>query len=219
MFPFKYCKFVILAIATTMNLGIAKAMPQNIDHGLAATTNSLTGCSADYDGQFGLAWVGANEFTPVSITSLWPCYNLRLASRATCLKFVYFCERSILIISQPRTMDCSASGLQTAFRGTLTEGIIRLTKGDGSAATMALKNNGAVEPLYDGEGSGDAAKTDGFAICDGGFVKMDNTEVFWGCSRIAEGVTDVMLEDEGNCRPIRQRILPCEGIEGIHISR
>lgn len=70
MFHFKYSKFVLLATATTMNLGIAKAIPQNIDNGMAATTNSLTGCSANYDGQFGLAWVGAYEFIPVSITSL-----------------------------------------------------------------------------------------------------------------------------------------------------
>lgn len=116
-------------------------------------------------------------------------------------------------------MDCSANGSQTAFRGTLTEGIIRLTKGDGSAATMVLKNDGVVGPLYDDEGSGDVAKTDGFAICDGGFVKLDDTEVFWGCSRVAEGVTDVMLENEGNCRAIKPQILPCQGIEGTQVSR
>ena len=82
-----------------------------------------------------------------------------------------------------------------------------------------LKNDGAIEELYDGEDKGDVARSDGFAICDGGFVKLDNTEVFWGCWREAEGNTDIMLQNEGNCRPIRARILPCEGMKGLHLSR
>ena len=66
---FKRSLFALLASVTTINLGIAKAIPQNMDNTMTTASNSLTGCSANYDGQFGLAWVGAYEFVPVSLTS------------------------------------------------------------------------------------------------------------------------------------------------------
>ena len=82
-----------------------------------------------------------------------------------------------------------------------------------------LKNDGIVEELKDGESSDDVARSDGFAICEGGYVKLENTEIFWSCWREAEGNVDVLLENEGNCRPIKPRILPCAEMEGIHVSR
>ena len=90
MFPLKYSSSALLATVTAINLVIAKAIPQNVDNMMTAATGSLTGCSANYDGRFGLAWVGAYEFVPVSPASLEPYSNLRLAFHVTYLSFLDF---------------------------------------------------------------------------------------------------------------------------------